>query len=162
MAIYTTSLYKLLRYGNILCLTFNNKKHRLYMMKKGNVYVVEDDQRLHENERQFIDDFDDKSLQQIEMRIYYPDRTYESFVIWDKSDAGFDWNVIFQSMKNIRKQVGFSKIDIFKHSVDIVPLKILCAKMYRDHFGLEASHDVKNIMDFETQNSVFKKQVWWV
>lgn len=162
MALYTNFLYKLLRYGNTMCLNFNNKKHKLYIMKDGTIYVVDDELRLHENEEQFNNDVNDHSIQFIEMRIYYPNRTYKSSVIWDKAHASCDWNAVFQDMKKIRKEVGFSRVEVFRHTADIIPLKILCAKMYRDQYGLEALHDVKNIMDFETQNSVFRKQVWWV
>lgn len=128
----------------------------------GNVYLVEKDMRLYENEHQLNIDVDDRNLMSIDMLIYHPNTTFKSFSVWDKSLGDFNWNAIFQCMKKVRKEVGFSRVDIFKHNVDIVPLKILCAKMYRDHYGLELCHDVKNVMDFETQTSVFRKQVWWV
>lgn len=155
------SLYRLLRYGNVICLQFHNGNKKSYTMRMGMVYNIEDF-RLHEAEEQLNIDFNDKSLLQIDMHIYFKDKEHKTLTVWKKSEGSFNWATIFTNMKSVRKEIGFIKTDFFKHKTDIVPLKILCAKTYRDHFGLEACYSIARMMDYETQQSVFRKQVWWV
>lgn len=130
-------------------------------MRMGNVYIIEE-YRLHEAEDQLNKDFNDKNLKNIDMQIYFKDKQHKSFNVWTKESCCFDWNSIFTNMKAVRKNIGFIRADFFKHRTDVNPLKILCAKTYRDQYGLEACYNVQRFMDFETQQSVFKKQVWWV
>lgn len=159
--IQSNSLYRLLRYGNVLCLQFENGKDKLYTMRRNIVYVIED-LRLHEAEEQLNSDFNDRHLKSIEMQIYFKDHEKKGFNVWNKTNGNFDWKSIFINMKNVRKELGFIKTDFFRHKPDVVPLKVLCAKTFRDQFGLEACVNVQQYMDYETQLSVLRKQVWWI
>lgn len=155
------SLYRLLRYGNVLCMQFQNDQQRLYAMRGGIVYIVED-YRLHEAEEQLNKDFHDHKLKKIDMQIYFQFQKNKSFNVWNKTDGSFNWHSIFVNMKKLRKELGFTKTDFFKHKADVIPLKVLCAKAYRDHFGLEACLNMQYAMDYETQLAVLRKQVWWI
>ncbi len=155
------SLYRLLRFGDVICMKFLNNRQALYTMRMGAVYSVESIW-LYENEKQLDRDFNDTSLASIDIHIYCKDQQPRSFNVWTKTNGYFDWSFILDNMKSIRKEIGFVKPDLFKHTVQILPLKVLCAKTYMEHFGIEACHDVQRVMDYETQQLVLKKQVWWV
>ena len=162
-----SSLYRLLRFGNAICMDLTNGTNvthgsrRHYVMKHGVIYVV-DNWSLYENEEQLNEDFNSKCLHRITMEFYDCDKKKTTFDVWNKAQGRFEWHSIFNNMKTMRKQIGFRKYDLFTYNTMVEPLKILCAKAFRDHCGLEACHNIRHVMDYETQDTVFKKQVWWV